>query len=146
MEQNNIYIQLEELLHITVNYEEASRAINAAQIDANSAEEYTPSRLKTFDETYKENFILSIAGEEPKPAAMWNPLNHTKKGKESGVRGIRNIMTHRNAYQYCLEGTDGKALPFAEPGTWTIVFESYAPRIIQILYEIINNSHWKIEE
>jgi hypothetical protein len=66
--------------------------------------------------------------------------------KESGIRGIRNIMTHRNAYQYCLEGTDGKALHFAEPGTWTIVFESYAPRIIQILYEIINNSHWKIDE
>jgi len=36
---------------------------------------------------------------------------HFLASKESGIRGIRNIMTHRNAYQYCLEGTDGKALP-----------------------------------
>lgn len=66
--------------------------------------------------------------------------------KENGIRKIRNMITHRNAYQYCLEDSDGIALPFADSGTWTITFESYAPRIIQILYEIINNSHWKIEE
>lgn len=86
MEQNNIYIQLEELLHITENYEEASRAINVAQKAVSRAVAYTPSRLKTFDETYKEKFILSIAGEEPKPAAVWNPLNHTKKRKESALK------------------------------------------------------------
>jgi len=66
--------------------------------------------------------------------------------KESGIRGIRNIMTHRNAYQYCLEGPEDTALPLSEVGTWTVIFESYAPRIIQILYEIINNSRRKIEE
>lgn len=66
--------------------------------------------------------------------------------KEIGIRGIRNIMTHKNAYQYCLEDFEGKALPFSETGTWTLIFESYAPRIIRILYEIINKSSWKLKD
>lgn len=66
--------------------------------------------------------------------------------KEYGIREIRNIMTHRNAYQYFFEDINGKALPFAEPSTWTIIFESYAPRIIQILYDIIIKSNWLIED
>ena len=86
MEQNNIYIQLKELLRITENYEEASRIVNDAQKSVSMALSFTPDRLKTFDKTYKEEFIKSIAGDEPKPAAVWNPLNHTKKRKKSALK------------------------------------------------------------
>lgn len=58
---------------------------------------------------------------------------------EYGIRGIRNKMMHRDAYQYYLEGSDGIVLPFAEDETWTIIFNNYAPRIIQILYKIMKN-------
>lgn len=49
--------------------------------------------------------------------------------KENGLQDIRNIMTHRDAYQYCLEDAEGNALPFAEIGTWTIVYNSYANQL-----------------
>lgn len=99
---------------------------------------------KSVRENYNQNFLQDLSDLKNNNILSEEDY-HFLASKESGIRGIRNIMTHRNAYQYCLEGTDGKALPFAEPGTWTIVFESYAPRIIQILYEILNNSHWKNE-
>jgi hypothetical protein len=100
---------------------------------------------KSVRENYNQNFLEDLY--ELKRKNMLSEEDYEfLASKESGIRGIRNIMTHRNAYQYCLEDPDVKALSFAEPGTWTIIFESYAPRIVQILYEIINKSHWKTEE
>ena len=58
--------------------------------------------------------------------------------KENGLREIRNIMTHRNAYQYCFDDADGNALPFSEAGTWTVVYNYSAPIIIRILVDIID--------
>jgi len=58
-------------------------------------------------------------------------------GKENGIRSIRNIMMHRDAYQYCLESENGKALPFTESDTWQLVYDSYAPRIIEILSKLV---------
>lgn len=58
-------------------------------------------------------------------------------GKENGMRNIRNIMMHRDAYQYCLESENGKALPFTESDTWQLVYASYAPRIIEILSKLV---------
>ncbi len=60
--------------------------------------------------------------------------------KENGIREIRNIMTHRNAYQYCIEDADGVALPFSDSGTWSIIYDLYAPRIIDILVRSIHKS------
>lgn len=65
--------------------------------------------------------------------------------EETGVRKIRNIMTHRNAYQYCLEDSKGIAFPFADDGTWTIVYNSYALRIISILESVIVKSACMID-
>ena len=58
-------------------------------------------------------------------------------GKENGIRSIRNIMMHRDAYQYCLESENGKALPFTESDTWQLVYDSYAPSIIEILSKLV---------
>lgn len=60
--------------------------------------------------------------------------------KENGIREIRNIMTHRNAYQYCIEDADGVALPFSDFGTWSIIYDLYALRIIDILVRAIHKS------
>jgi hypothetical protein len=100
---------------------------------------------KSVRENYNQNFLEDLADLKNKNILLAEDYEFLSN-KEYGIRGIRNIMTHRNAYQYCLEDSEGKALPLSEVGTWTILFESHAPRIIQILYEIINNSHWKIEE
>lgn len=100
---------------------------------------------KSVRENYNQNFVEDLSD-----LMNRNILSEENYeflvNKESGIRGIRNLMTHRNAYQYCLEDSNGNALPFAEVETWTIIFESYTPKIIQILYEIINNSQWKREE
>jgi hypothetical protein len=94
---------------------------------------------------YNQNFLEDLS--DLKSKNILSEENYEfLANKESGIRGIRNIMTHRNAYQYCFEDSDGKALPFSEVETWNIIFESYGPKVIQMLYEIINNSHWKIEE
>lgn len=58
-------------------------------------------------------------------------------GSDSSVRKIRNIMTHRNAYEYCLEDTVGIAYPFSEASTWNIFYENNAGKIIKILCKII---------
>lgn len=88
---------------------------------------------------YKQNFsedLLDLKNKNILSEENYEFLDN----KESGIRELRNIMAHRNAYQYCLEDSKGKALALSEVGTWTIIFESYASRIIQILNEIIDNS------
>lgn len=53
-----------------------------------------------------------------------------------GIHKIRNCMTHRNAYQYCFEAPDGKALPFIEADTWMEIYNSVAP----MCFIILNNA------
>jgi hypothetical protein len=99
---------------------------------------------KSVRENYNQNFLEDLS--DLKNRNILSEENYEfLANKESGIRGIRNIMTHRDAYQYYFENSEGKALPFAEMGTWGIVFDSFAPRIIQILHEIIDNSNWKNE-
>lgn len=100
---------------------------------------------KSVRENYNQNFLEDLS--DLKNKNILSEENYEfLANKESGIRGIRNIMAHRDAYQYCLEDSNGKALPFAEVGTWTIIFESYTLKIIKILYEIIDKSQWKKEE
>ncbi len=91
---------------------------------------------KSVRENYNQNFTQDLAdlkGKNLLTEEDWLFLD----SKESGMREIRNIMTHRNAYQYCLEDDNGIALPFSDSGTWEIVYNSYAPRIVQILGKIV---------
>lgn len=50
-----------------------------------------------------------------------------------GIHKTRNYMTHRNAYQYCFESPEGKALPFVEADTWIEIYEYMAPICIRIM-------------
>lgn len=50
-----------------------------------------------------------------------------------GIHKMRNYMTHRNAYQYCFESLEGKALPFVEADTWIEIYASIAPVCIRIM-------------
>ena len=59
---------------------------------------------------------------------------------EMGIKNIRNIMTHRNAYQYCLESLEGKAFMFSDPETWSIIFALHFDNIVEILYNAVNKS------
>ncbi len=98
---------------------------------------------KSVRENFNQNFLEDLSYLREKNILSEKDYEFLVS-KEYGIRGIRNIMTHRNAYQYCLEDFDGKALYFSEVGTWAIIFEKYAPKIIKILYGIINNSMWII--
>lgn len=57
---------------------------------------------------------------------------------QDGIRKIRNIMTHRNLYEYYFED-DGIVYSFADFETWDIAYTKYAPRIIEIMYNAIVN-------
>ena len=95
--------------------------------------------FKSLRENYSDNFNRDISA-----LVDMGLLTLSEKdffdSKEYGLREIRNIMTHREAYQYCLESPEGKALPFVEADTWTILYENYAPKIIDILYQAIIRS------
>lgn len=95
--------------------------------------------FKSLRENYSDNFNRDISA-----LADMGLLTSSEKdffdSKEYGLREIRNIMTHREAYQYCLETPEGKALPFVEADTWTSLYENYAPIIIDILYQAIVRS------
>lgn len=56
--------------------------------------------------------------------------------KESGIRKIRNLMTHKDLYQYCVD-VEGTAYPFADKETWIFLYEMLSPRIIAILCKAI---------
>lgn len=95
--------------------------------------------FKSLRDNYKDNFNHDI-----KALRDAGILTETEKeffdNKNYGIREIRNIMTHREAYKYCLEDSDGKALPFIEPSTWLLVFEKYSETIIDILYNALIRS------
>ena len=95
--------------------------------------------FKSIRENFKDNFNQDI-----KSLSKLGFLSEEERdffeNKQYGIREIRNIMTHREAYRYCFESLDGKALPFIEPETWTLLFDSYAPQIVSILYNVLTRS------
>lgn len=57
--------------------------------------------------------------------------------EQYGVRKIRNLMMHRDVYQYCIE-IDNVAYPFAENDTWEIIYNLLAERLIHIMATIVS--------
>lgn len=95
--------------------------------------------FKSVRENYKQKFSEDIAD----LSAIGLLSDEEKKlfeDKAYGIREIRNIMTHREAYQYCLETANGKVLPFIEADTWMVLYEEYAPLVIDILYNILQRN------
>ena len=70
--------------------------------------------------------------------ALITPEEEAFLNGQDGIRKIRNIMTHRNLYEYCFED-DGIVYSFADSETWDIAYANYAPHIIEIMYNAIVN-------
>lgn len=96
--------------------------------------------LKSVRENFFENFFQDLADLKNKELLTQDEYSFLDD-KENGIRKIRNIMTHRDAYQYCFDNQDGNVLPFSETETWTIVYNSYAPRIVRILANVIERKN-----
>ncbi len=95
--------------------------------------------FKSLRENFNENFnqdIRALTG----AGVLTEDEKDFFDNKNYGIREIRNIMTHREAYSYCLEAPDGKVLPFVESDTWALLFEHYSERIIDILYNALIRS------
>lgn len=92
--------------------------------------------FKSVRENFKESFIADIEDLKNQGLLLEDDYRLLNDG-ENGMRKIRNIMTHRDAYQYVLEDADGYAMPFAEAGTWATVYELYAKKIIDIIVSIL---------
>lgn len=56
----------------------------------------------------------------------------------NSIREIRNIMAHRDAYQYCIESPNGKALPLVETSTWDELYDNCAPTVLAILHNAVS--------
>lgn len=95
--------------------------------------------FKSIRENFSQNFNQDIA-------ALTNAglLEEDEKdffeNKQFGLREIRNIMTHREAYQYCFESSTGEVLPFVEADTWMTIYSYCSPKIIDILYNVLVKS------
>lgn len=92
--------------------------------------------FKSIRENYNQNFIQDIN-------ALTSAGILTEEEKEffnnekCGLRNIRNIMMHKEAYQYCIEDSNGTILPFTEQDTWTLLFAQYSEKIINIIYNAL---------
>lgn len=97
MDRISIIQYLENLYRLSSTYEAAQCSVTSAQIALKTAQSYSPSRLATFDSTYKENFIRNEIGEKPKAPSKWNPLNHTKKRKDAIQKSIADYEQKRTS-------------------------------------------------
>lgn len=70
--------------------------------------------------------------------ALITPEEEAFLNGQEGIRKIRNIMTHRNQYEYYFEN-DGIVYSFADSKTWDIAYANYAPHIITIMNNAIVN-------
>lgn len=57
--------------------------------------------------------------------------------ERNGVRKIRNLMMHRDVYQYCIE-INNVAYPFADDDTCEIMFNLLPARLIHIMATIVS--------
>ena len=59
---------------------------------------------------------------------------------ETGLRRVRNIMTHRDPYAHFFN-VDGVMYSFADKETWDFVYQQYAPYVIKALFNAIEHSN-----
>lgn len=82
MWKSNTKKQLEDALTVSLQYESSLENLKCAEEAVQAAQDFIPSKLSTFDEENREQYIHNLSGDEPKQLSKWNPLNHTKKKKE----------------------------------------------------------------
>lgn len=56
--------------------------------------------------------------------------------KNTGIRDLRNKMTHKDCYEYCIEMNE-KAYPFADKETWDMMFELIFAPLLLIFYKVV---------
>lgn len=82
METSVIIEKLKELENLSDKYETVLSQKEDADESFLSAQNYSPNRLKSFDDKYKNEFIKNKIGEEPQELGKWNPLNLMKNKRE----------------------------------------------------------------
>ena len=91
--------------------------------------------FKSIRETDKSNLVDDINWLKDK-GYISNEEHSFLNDKDNGIRVLRNQMTHKDCYEYCIEIND-KAYPFADRETWSIMFNLIFPQLLTIFYNII---------
>ncbi len=124
----------QRLFQINEGYAAVSMLLNATELIFKSMRD-------KFNQTFNQD-LAALCEDGIIDNEEWSLFNQ----EGSGIRAIRNIMTHKNAYMYCFESPDGKALPFTEADTWMTIYSNYAPAIFATLGNAIQRYNKKIWE
>lgn len=122
----------QDIFHISVQLHEEGNSYAAFLLLFNVLELLCKSLRESDDGNVVSNIkrMLNNALISPEEEAFFNG--------QDGIRKIRNIMTHRNLYEYYFED-DGIVYSFADSGTWDIAYANYVSHIIEIMYNAIVN-------
>jgi hypothetical protein len=93
--------------------------------------------IKSFRENYSSNFYDDIDflwQNKLISEDEYNLLNN----ENNGVRKIRNIMAHKDAYAHSITG--GIVYQFSEPETWKLIFELTFHNLLKLLNRITLSS------
>ena len=123
----NIVASAMRLNEIGENYPALMLLFNVFESIAKSVRETDKTNLKDDIKWLAENNFINEQDE--------NFLND----EQNGVRKIRNLMMHRDAYQYCID-IDNVAYPFADNDTWKVMYNLLAERLIHIMAVIVSKN------
>lgn len=87
--------------------------------------------FKSIRDKYTDNFEKDINDLYAKHLLTANEKDYLNNS-DTGVRKIRNIMCHRDAYAHFIE-LDGIGYSLADMDTWRTLYNIIAPKVITIL-------------
>lgn len=125
----NIVASAKRLNEIGENYAALVILLNVFELVAKSVRETDKKNLIDDIQWLAQNGFINKQDE--------NFLND----EQIGVRKIRNLMMHRDVYQYCIE-IDNVAYPFADDATWEIMYNLLAERLIHIMAIIVSKKQF----
>lgn len=121
----NIVTSAKRLHEIGENYSALVVLFNLFELIAKSVRETDKENLKDDIKWLAENDFINKQDE------------HFLNNEQNGVRKIRNLMMHRDVYQYCIE-IDSVAYPFVDNDTWEVMYNLLAKRLIQIMATVVS--------
>ena len=92
--------------------------------------------LKAYREDFRKGFFQDIESLKVEGLITEDEKSFFDN-KNNGLRLIRNLITHKDAYEYFFVSPDGILYPFSEADTWELVFHFFAPRSIEILFFVL---------
>jgi len=111
----------------------------AVMILFNATELLLKSLLENYSKTFSDDVEMLVK------RGILTETERDYLNDENGIKKIRNIMTHRNAYQFCLESSDGTVFMFSDSETWSIIFALHFNSIVEILYNAVNRKKHYLE-